>query len=204
MPVGRFCKATRLPRNLKLPPCVITCILALALLIPTRLLLSHTCRENKTQTRLACWSPYLALYKLKNSFHQHVEVHMHIPNLFLAWKVTFSIFYLDYTQDRQSSSTSCSARHNIGTCSRRQFLYLETCENPSSFCEVRPQHASDRKGSFSFLVCEWRIACSAQCWLTNPLTWVMTHCSICMQNQALNTSGQREGKGRSWNIERGW
>lgn len=48
MPLGRFCKAMRLPRNLKLQPCIITCTSALVL---QRLLFVHGCFFRKVQRK---------------------------------------------------------------------------------------------------------------------------------------------------------
>lgn len=48
MPLGRFCKAMRLPRNLKLQPRIITCTSALVL---QRLLFVHGCFFHKVQRK---------------------------------------------------------------------------------------------------------------------------------------------------------
>lgn len=112
------------------------------------------------------------------------EVHVHVPNIFLAWKVTLSIFYLILVLTTSNQAEHASS--NISTCSKRQLPYLETCENPSSSWG-KAQACGWLKRKF-FFPCLW-IKDSLQCpVLTDqPSNVGNNHCSVCVQ--ALNTSG---------------
>lgn len=79
LPAGRFCKAMKVPRSLKLLLCIITCIPALVL---QQFL--HSC----------FFHVHTHKPRHKPGLPTGGEVHMHVPNIFLAWKVTLSIFYL--------------------------------------------------------------------------------------------------------------
>lgn len=137
LPAGRFYKAMKLPRSLKLLLCIMTCMPALVLQW-----FLHSCFF------------HIHTHKPRHKPRLPTEggVHMHLPHIFLAWKVKLHVFYLIFVLT--TSSLVEHASSNISTCSKRQLPYLETCENPSSLCEVKLRHTGNWKGSFSFLACE--------------------------------------------------
>lgn len=107
LPAGRFYKAMKLPRSLKLLLCIMTRMPALVLQW-----FLHSC--------------FFHIHTHKPRHKPHLPtgggVHMHLPHIFLAWKVKLHVFYLILVLT--TSSLVEHASSNISTCSKRQLPYL--------------------------------------------------------------------------------
>lgn len=86
MPLGRFCKAMRLPRNLKLQPRIITCTSALVL---QRLLFVHGCFFHKVQRKQDTNQACPLDSATASCAHPHKEARTHTQH---SWPKRDSVF----------------------------------------------------------------------------------------------------------------